>query len=149
MRAVTIIESAVEIDAPPERVWEILVDIGRYSEWNPFTPRIDSTLEVGTPCVLHVAMRPGKKHILQTEHVTRNDAAKRELAWSTTLGAAFVLHAERIQRLEPLPGGRTRYWTGDSFRGLLVPLVMALYRVHIQRGFDETARALKARAEGR
>jgi hypothetical protein len=59
-----------------------------------------------------------------------------------------LLGAERIQRLAELPDGRTRYWTGDTFSGLLVPVVLGLYGAHIQRGFDDAARALKARAEG-
>lgn len=146
-RMATLIESTVEIDAPPERVWAILVDLASYGEWNPFTPRIDASLEVGTPVVLHVAMKPGEPLLVQTEVCSANDPAKRELGWGMTMGPGFVLRANRIQRVEALPGDRSRYWTGDAFAGLLVPLVMALYRSHIQRGFDGVARALKERAE--
>lgn len=141
------IEASAEIDAPPERVWAILVDLGSYGEWNPFTPRIDATLQVGDPVVLHVAMKPGRRLLIQREVCTANDPAARELGWGTTMLAPFVLHANRVQRLEPLPGGRTRYYTADTFSGLLVPLVMALFRADIQRGFDGVARALKERAE--
>lgn len=142
-----IIESAADIDAPPERVWAILVDLARYGEWNPFTPRIDASLVPGEPVVLHVAMKPGKPLLVQREVCTANDPGQHELGWGTTLGPAFVLRANRIQRLTALPDGRTRYWTGDSFEGLLVPLVMGLYRADIQRGFDGVSRALKERAE--
>lgn len=145
----TVIEASSEIDAPPERVWSILVDLTGYAEWNPFTPRVDASLRVGDPVVLHVAMKPGRKLLVQREVCTANDPDARELGWGTTMIAPFVLHANRVQRLEPLPGGRTRYYTSDTFSGLLVPLVMALYRADIQRGFDGVARALKAHAEGR
>lgn len=141
------IEASCDIDAPIDRVWSILADLARYGEWNPFTPRVDATLRVGEPVVLHVAMRPGKKLLVQREMCTANDPAARELAWGTTLGARFLLRANRVQRLTELPTGGTRYWTADTFAGALVPIVMALYRADIQRGFDETARALKARAE--
>lgn len=142
-----LIESTADIDAPPERVWAILVDLASYGAWNPFTPRIDASLRVGEPVVLHVAMKPGKKLLVQRETCTANDPAARELGWGMTMGAAFVLRANRIQRLTPLPSGGTRYWTGDAFSGLLVPLVMSLYRADIQRGFDGVARSLKERAE--
>ncbi|UJR78188.1 SRPBCC domain-containing protein [Sandaracinus amylolyticus] len=142
-----IIEASSEIDAPPERVWSILVDLTSYAEWNPFTPRIDASLRVGEPVVLHVAMTPGRPRLVQHEVCTANDASKHELGWGTTMLARFVLHANRVQRLEPLPGGRTRYYTADEFEGLLVPVVMWLYRSDIQRGFDGVARALKAYAE--
>jgi len=143
----TLIESTIDIDAPPERVWAILVDVAAYGEWNPFTPRVDATLRLGEPVVLHVAMRPGKGRITQREWCSANDPVARELGWGMTMGPAFVLRANRIQRLTPLDGGRTRYWTGDAFSGLLVPVVMGLYGAHIQRGFDDAARALKQRAE--
>jgi hypothetical protein len=143
----TTIESSIDIDAPPERVWSILVDLDAYGSWNPFTPRIDSTLRVGDPCVLHVAMRPGEDRIVQKEVITANDPGARELGWGMTMVAPFVLRANRIQRLTATPSGATRYWTGDTFSGAMTPIVMALYRADIQRGFDEVARALKRRAE--
>lgn len=147
MATTTTIESTVDIDAPAERVWSILSDLSRYGEWNPFTPRIDASLVVGEPVVLHVAMEPGKPLIVQREVCSANDPARRELGWGMQMGPAFVLRANRVQRLIELGPGRTRYYTADAFSGLLVPLVMGLYRAHIQRGFDGVARALKERAE--
>ena len=141
------IESTIDIDAPIDRVWAILVDLAAYAEWNPFTPRIDASLRVGEPVVLHVAMKPGAKLRVQTEICSANDPAAYELGWGMTMGAPFLLKANRIQRLTPLPGGGTRYDTRDAFSGVLTPLVMALYRAHIQRGFDGVARGLQQRAQ--
>lgn len=143
----TTIESTIDVDAPIDRVWAILVDLDAYGAWNPFTPRIDASLRVGEPVVLHVAMKPGEKLLVQTEICSANDPVARELGWGMTMGAPFLLKANRIQRLTALEGGGTRYHTSDVFSGLLTPLVMALYRVHIQRGFDEVARALARRAQ--
>ncbi|MDX2089585.1 MAG: SRPBCC domain-containing protein [Kofleriaceae bacterium] len=142
----TVIRAQSDIDAPLSRVWDVLVDIPRYAEWNPFTPRIDTTLEVGSPVVLHVQMKPTGARIVQTEYV-RVVEKEHELSWGMTMGAPFVLRALRRQVLTPLSETRTRYETSDAFHGLLVPVVMGLYRVHIQRGFDDVARALKARCE--
>ena len=30
------LSAQVEIDATPERVWQVLTDLGAYAEWNPF-----------------------------------------------------------------------------------------------------------------
>ena len=39
----------VQIDAPAQIVWEVLVDFDRYSEWNPFCVEASGVLEVGEP----------------------------------------------------------------------------------------------------
>lgn len=141
------IQSTIDIDAPIDRVWAILTDLDSYAEWNPFTPTIESTLRVGDPVVLHVAMKPGKKRLIQRETCTICDPERGELGWGMRMGLELILRAHRIQRLTSLPNGVTRYFTEDSFSGWLVPLVMKLYRADIQRGFDAAARGLKARAE--
>ena len=35
------------IPAPPELVWDVLIDFPRYGEWNPFITSIEGELEVG------------------------------------------------------------------------------------------------------
>ncbi len=142
------VRAEIDIDAPPAAVWAVLVDLPRYPEWNPFTPKVEGRPEVGTDVVLHVAMKPGKPLLRQVERVTAAEP-ERELSWGTEMMAGYLLRAERKQYVEARPGGGARYVTYDTFEGPLVPLVMALYRAHIQRGFDETARALKRRAEER
>lgn len=142
----TDIATEIEIDAPRARVWDILVDLPRYPEWNPFTPRIEASLKVGEPVILHVAMKLGAKTMRQPE-VMSSFVEGEELGWGTTMLHRSVLHANRTQRLTELGPSRTRYVSVDRFAGAIVPLVMALYGADVQRGFDATARALKARAE--
>lgn len=149
----TEIRAEVEIDAAPSEVWSILADLDGYSAWNPFTPRVegqmvDGRLRLGDAVVLHVAMKPGKRLLRQVEHISAFDPG-RELGWGTKMMGGYALAADRRQVLEPLPGGRTRYVTWDRFEGPLVPLVMALYRADIQRGFDALALGLKRHAEAR
>jgi hypothetical protein len=140
------------INAPLPRVWEVLRDLASYPAWSPFVVAVDGSLVVGTSVVLHVAMTPGKPPLRQTERVSRfdppgPDGAGAALSWGMVMGHPFLLRAERYQRLTALGPSETLYETADDFEGLLVPLVFALYGASIQRGFDATAAALKARCE--
>jgi hypothetical protein len=139
------VRAEIEIDAPAPRVWRILTDLAAYSEWNPFTPRVESTLRVGDPVHLYVRLR-GARLAHRIEIVSAAEEPRR-LCWGMVLGASRLLAAERCQVLTPLGPGRTRYVTEDTIRGLLTPLVMRLFGPPMQRGFDDVARALKQRAE--
>ena len=135
----------VEIDAPIERVWDILVDVERYGEWNPFTTRVETNFEIGSPVDLYVTLGPLK--LKQPERIEVVDPPHL-LAWSTKVGARFLVAARREQRLEALSETRCRYLTTDAFTGLLTPLVMLLFGRLVRRGFNDMARALKRYAEG-
>ena len=134
----------VEIEAPAERVWDILVDFERYGEWNPFTTRVEASLEVGSRVMLHVRLgwlnrkQPERIETVEPPHL---------LAWGTTMGARFLLVARREQRLEGLGPNRCRYLTTDATSGLLTPLVALLFGRLIRQGFNDMAAALKTRAE--
>ena len=43
------IDTAIEIDAPPCAVYDVLADFDRYPEWNPYHVRVRGGLEVGAP----------------------------------------------------------------------------------------------------
>lgn len=145
-----VIASSVEIDAPKERVWQIVRDTPRYPEWSPFLVAVEGDVRVGAPVVLVVRMHmnAAERPIRQTERVTRDEAgtegAPGEIGWGID---GFFLTTERVQRVVPLGPGRCRYETTDAFSGVLAPLVLGLYAKRIQAGFDATARALKERAE--
>ena len=37
------LHTSIDIDATPERVWEILTDFAAYPQWNPFMPEVTGT----------------------------------------------------------------------------------------------------------
>ena len=136
------VSAASEIEAPPDRVWEILVDLPGYPAWNPFTSRVDSTLEPGAPVRMQVRMGP-RRTIDQTEYVSRHEEGTR-ICWGFQ-GA--LLSAERCQVVEPLGDARSRYSTVDVIHGPLAPIVRLVFAKPMQEGFDGVASALKRRAE--
>lgn len=139
------IDARIEIDAPAERVWEVLTDFERYAEWNPFTVKVDTHLEMGAAVRMRVNL-VGSLVQPQTEFITTLDEG-RKICWSMKGIPAWLLGATRCQWLEPLSTERTRYASTDILTGLLTPLVLRLFGTAMQRGFERTCRALKARAE--
>lgn len=128
------------VDAPVDRVWDVLVDFDRYPEWNPFTPRVEATLQIGTPVAL--TTRLGWITLTQVESI-REVVPRSRVVWGDTLYLGSI-RAERVQTLEAVDGG-TRYRTVDRIEGFLGFVVAILFGSSLERGFSEMAEALAAR----
>ena len=140
----------VEIAAPPEAVWAVLVDLPRYAEWNPFTTEVRSSLEPGAPVDMRVRMSRWRFTLSQREVLrerTPPEAGRGgRLVWGTTMPGIV---AERVQTIDALPGGRTRYVTEDSIEGALAGLTHLLFGSSLDAGFRGVAEQLKAHVEAR
>jgi hypothetical protein len=137
----------VEIDAPASVVWGILTDVGRYGEWNPFCVRCESTLEMGAPVKMSLVdyTSPGRLSP-NVEYVCAFDP-ERLLSWELPYDPAWPYPARRDQIIESLGPERCRYVSTDAFTGENGIHVMRFAGAWITRAFNDTARALKSRAE--
>ena len=137
----------LEIDAPAELVWSILVDMPRYGEWNPFCFECDSTLEMGAPVnmKLNSYTEPGAV-LPNVEYVCAFDPP-RLLSWELPWTAEWPYPARRDQIIERLGPDRCAYHSTDAFLGENGIHVMRFAGGWVKRAFDDSARALKARAE--
>jgi len=131
------------IDATPDAVFRVLDDFDRYPEWNPFTERVITDRRVGNPVVLHVNM-PGKSKRVMNERLSAYVPGKR-MAWGVRWGFGLVLRCDRVQEVEPLPDGRTRYVCYEGFEGWLAPVVVKFFGGSVRAGFDSVADALVRR----
>ncbi|QKS01412.1 SRPBCC domain-containing protein [Sphingomonas sp. CL5.1] len=137
----------IEIDAPAALIWEILIDLPRYGEWNPFCVAADSTLEMGAPVnmVLKSYTEPGVT-FPNCEYVCAFDPG-RLLSWQLPHDDAWPYPARRDQIIETLGPERSAYQSTDAFLGENGIHVMRFCGPWVKRAFDDTAWALKARAE--
>ena len=144
--SITIESVTVEIDAPQALVWDVLVDYARYPEWNPYTVRVDTTLELGAEVVLHLPHpdRPGET--MQNVEVMRVIDPPHHLQYDTADNLPGIF-AVRDQWVEDLGGGRSSYRTTDVFSGEYAQVAYDLQGQWVKDGFDAVAHALKARAE--
>jgi hypothetical protein len=135
----------VSINASAETVWNILTDFEKYSQWNPFTYKVEGKLVIGEPVTLYVQMKENDKRV-QKEEVCIIDKPER-LSWNMKMGSSIILAAQRDQFIEVIDANSCTYETTDSFQGLLTPVVMGLFKQHIESGFNKLAQKLKERAE--
>ena len=142
----TIVSDRVEIDATPAQVWAVITDFASYEEWNPFTVRVEATLELGSPVVLHLPdpSKPGETFATH-EQISVIDAPH-HLQYNTGDSIPGI-HAVRDQWVEDLGDGRSAYRTTDVFTGEHAGPVFAMQQEWVTAGFNATAHALKARVE--
>lgn len=139
------IETDATIDAPPERVWATLTDFASMADWNPFITRAQGTPREGERLSIRVEP-PGKSAATFTPTVVTAQAP-RELRWRGTLPVPGLFVGEHYFLLEPLPdAGGTRLTHGETFSGLLVPLMGGMLDA-TEQGFERMNAALKTRVE--
>jgi hypothetical protein len=139
------LDSSIDIDARPERVWEVLTDFGAYPEWNPFIVRADGTPAEGRR--LTVRMQPvGARGVTLTPTVLEVADGHR-LRWLGRFGMPGIFDAEHVFTIDARPGGGTRLRQTEQFRGLLVPFLARSLDRHTLPAFGAMNEALKQRAE--
>ncbi|MBI2382835.1 MAG: SRPBCC domain-containing protein [Gammaproteobacteria bacterium] len=143
------------IEAPIERVWQVMMDLPRYGDWNPFTPRVDCPggPKVGAPIALHVRWADGKG-LISNERIVQVDApapgpdkilrACYAYNFGGPLAAMNLVRSHRTQELEQLPDGRTRYRTHIQLTGLFAGFAPIK---KVQDGFDRQTAGLKQHCE--
>lgn len=137
----------IEIAAPADLVWSILVDLARYGEWNPFCFACESTLEMGAAVRMQLNSYTNPGEVLpNVEYICAFDPP-RQLSWQMPWSEAWPYPARRDQIIEPLGLDRCAYSSTDAFLGENGIHVMRFAGSWIKRAFDDTALALRDRAE--
>src|SRR2546425_1585572 len=137
------LRAEIEIDAPPERVWAVLLDFERFPDWNPFIRSIRGQARVGSR--LDVLLGASGARPMRFRPTVKAVIPNRELRWLGRLGLPRLFDGEHIFQIEPLGSMRTRFIQREQFRGLLVPLLARSLNRDARRGFEEMNRALQAR----
>ena len=144
-------DSEILVDAPPQAVWEVILDLDRYPEWNRFTPRISlasKDLRVGAELDLDCQMTD--RELLHDEHevilAVEPDRHAFCMGTSRTRGRPGI-RSQRWQVCEDAGKGRTRLVNFEQFSGPLAPIVHLLYARKLGAAFERYCLDLKARVE--
>jgi hypothetical protein len=138
------LSTQVDIEATPERVWEVLTDLAAYPEWNPFIVRAAGDVAPGRRLTLRMQPVGGRAMTLRPRLV--EVAVHRELRWRGKLVVPGLMDAEHAFVLQPQAGG-TRLIHRETFRGVLVPFAAASLDRNTLPAFVAMNEALRRRAE--
>ena len=138
------LRTQIEIEATPDRVWEILTDFAAYPEWNPFIQTIEGDAAPGSK--LEVRIEPPGGRAMTFKPTVLEAAPRQELRWLGRVLLPGLFDGEHSLRIEPIDDSRVRFTQAERFTGVLVPLFgKGLGKT--QRGFTAMNEALKRRAE--
>jgi len=126
------------IDAPAERVWDILTGIERWPEWNEQVAwtRLNGSVAAGTGFRWRAGGVTIRSRLLELEPISR-------MGWS---GRTPGIRARHHWQLKPV-GSQTRVCNEESFHGLLARLLPGTLTRLLQQSLQQGRGALKREAE--
>ncbi|MGW4246169.1 SRPBCC family protein [Nocardia sp. NPDC004722] len=139
------ISAAIVIQAPPIRVWEVLVDLRAYPEWNPFIREASGEIAVGN--TLNLRMFPitgGRPTTFKPTVLAASPGA--EVRWLGRLLLPGIFDGEHSFTLTATADGGTEVVQAEKFSGLIVPFVGGSIQ-DTQESFVALNEALKKRVE--
>jgi hypothetical protein len=136
---------ATRIAAPVQVVWDVLVDVDAWDEWNPTLAT--SSDHLAPDQTLWMRLRLGPVRIPLRQRIRRVDPPHL-LTWRTTNGLPGLMDVDRTFRLTTAADGTTTLEQSEEASGLLAPLLGPLLARPITAGFEALGEALRRRVEG-
>jgi hypothetical protein len=144
-RHMAIYKTTFDINAPADRVWQVLASFDRYREWNPQIPTAAGTLEEGGRMKLRLALpgRPAMDLRATIEKAKENQL----LSWRGHLLAPWFFEGYREFAIQPIGPGRVSVTHIEDVHGLFAPIFALIMGGPIQRSQQALNEALRVRAE--
>ncbi|MFD0008840.1 SRPBCC family protein [Streptomyces sp. NPDC127178] len=136
-------EQAV-IAASPGRIWDILADLPRYREWNPWVRQAEGRLEPGGRVDVTVVLG---SHVMAAQHTVLVVEPQHRLCWRDAGWNAYFVYGQRCRTLEQRPDGTVLVTNELLLDGILSSSTDLLMGAALRQGLAGETGALKQRAE--
>ncbi len=120
------IHTTIEIEAPPEEVWDVLVDFPEHARWNPLFASMTGEPVVGETLENAMRKEDGSAGLVFRPVVLDADPG-RLLRWKGRLVLPGLFDGTHEFRIEPTESG-CRLIHAEQFSGILVPLMGKVLR---------------------
>lgn len=133
-------KASTVIDAPPEKVWEVLTNLADWPQWDPYCDKVEGQLILGKKVKVYTKLNPGKAFPVKVAEIVPNQ----RMTW--TGGMPFGLFkGERTFVLTPVDG-KTEFTMREVFSGpMLGPIGKSL--PDMTDAFEKFVEGLKTRVE--
>ena len=138
------IETEIEIKAPVEKVWQILMDFEHYPEWNPFIKTISGNKEIDAQLTIEIQLPDAKP--MAFAPIVLDVIEQQEFRWKGKFLIKGIFDGEHFFKLKKINEERTLFIHGENFSGLLVSLLKGML-VNTEAGFERMNHALKIECE--
>ena len=137
-KAPAIARHEIEIDASIDRIWQLLTDVDRWTDWHPLISeaKLDGLFKVGTS----FRWKSGGSEIVST---LQEVEPQQRITWT---GKVFGIQAIHVWILEPQGDGAI-VRTEESFEGWIVSLLKGMMQKTLDTALQNWLALLKTKAE--
>jgi hypothetical protein len=139
------IKSEILIQSTPHKIWKILTDFEKYSDWNPFIKSIQGSVKVGAKIVARIEPPEGKGMTFKPTVLTFDE--NKEFKWIGHLLFPGLFDGEHRFELIDNGNGTTTFIQAERFKGILVRLFSKMLDGSTLNGFRAMNQKLKEEAE--
>jgi hypothetical protein len=134
--------AGIDIDAPPDAIWAVLVDTANWPEFDPYSERIEGQPALGETITVFSTLAPGRAFPVTITTLEQ----PQEMAWSNAMPLG-VLKSVRSHTIRP-NGSGSRFEISEVVSG---PMLAVLGGVvpDLTEPFAAFCSGLKARVEER
>ena len=134
----------ITVAASPSVVWEVLVDLDRYPEWNRYSPIVRGRVAVGEVIWVEAHLDDEIQHV---QNIVISVKPNQELCWQSTDWYGFLASGTRCRWLSAAKDGETLLVHHEVMSGPLAWLIKLIYRDRIERGLKLVDESIAERAE--
>ncbi len=138
------IVTEIVIDAPAEKVWEILTNLNAFQSWNPFI--VKSVGEVKPKARLVNTMQT-EKNTMTFKPVVQQVIPNEYFDWIGSLLIPGIFDGHHYFRIEPIDQKQVKFIQGENFSGILSSIIFRKVGDDTRMGFIKMNQALKQQAE--
>ncbi len=139
------VETSIVIDAPMERVWQVLMEGDAYPNWNPLIRKVSDDIYEGNK--LKVTLDPQFSGEGEIEIKVGQLWFSKSMVWIGQPLMTDLLSGRHYFKTKAMDNGKIEFTNMESYSGLLLYLSWPFIEPKARQGFEAMNAALKAEAE--